>query len=242
MSDLWRELETAGLSAAVDPSEAVDRAEPVAPAPPQGIPVSAAIRSVAKAYAEPVQRAMKAINSVHGTGTLPKIPIRAGNAREYYGLFVADTKGPVAIRLTGGDHAALTVIHEIAHFLDFAGLPGEGFSSESPKKKLRRVMRAIRKTPEVKAIRAIVGTDEHYLLKPVELFARAHTQYIVRRSGDPVLLLQLKALTLNAMAPEDAYRQWSEESFRPIEAAFDRLFRGLGWQKDSSAPSTTELP
>lgn len=51
--------------------------------------------------------------------------------------------------------------------------------------------------------------------------------------GDPVLLLQLKALTLNAMAPADAYRQWSEESFRPIEAAFDRLFRGLGWQKGS---------
>ena len=185
---------------------------------------------------------MKAINAVHGTGTLPKIPIRAGNARDYHGLFVADQRGPVAIRLTGGDHAALTVIHEIGHFLDFAGPPGEGFSSRNPKGKLRRVMRVIGKTPEVKAIRAIVGTDEHYLLKPVELFARAHTQYIVRRSGDPVLLLQLKALTLNAIASADAYKQWPEESFRPIEAAFDRLFKGLKWQKDSSALPTTELP
>ena len=115
------------------------------PAPPEGTPVSAAIRSVAKAYAEPVQRAMKAINSVHGTGTLPKIPIRSGNAGDYLGLFVADTRGPVAIRLTGGDHSALTVIHEIGHFLDFAGLPGEGASSRNPKGKLRRVMRAIGK-------------------------------------------------------------------------------------------------
>ena len=124
------------------------------PAPPQGTPVSAAIRSVAKAYAEHVKRAMKAINSVHGTGILPKIPIRAGNARDYLGLFAADTRGPVAIRLTGGDHAALTVINEIGHFLDFAGLPGEGFSSKSPKKKLRRVMRAIRKSPEVKSYKS----------------------------------------------------------------------------------------
>ena len=102
-------------------------------------------------------------------------------------------------------------------------------------------MRAIGKSPEVKAIKAIVGTDKHYLLKPVELFARAYSEYIIRRSGDPVLLLQLKSITLNARAA-GAYKQWSEESFRPIEAAFDRLFRGLGWQKDSSAPSTTELP
>ena len=126
----------------------------------------------------------------------------------------------------------MTVIHEIAHFLDFAGLPGEGFSSKSPKKKFRRVMRAIRKTAEVKAIRAIFGTDEHYLLKPVELFARAYSEYIIRRSGDPVLLSQLKTITLNATAA-GAYRQWSEESFRPIEAAFDRLFRGLGWLSGS---------
>ena len=73
-----------------------------------GTPVSAAIRSVAKQYVEPVQRAMQAIDSVHGAGTLPKITIRAGSAKEYYGLFAVDAKGPVMIRLTGGDHQALT--------------------------------------------------------------------------------------------------------------------------------------
>ena len=203
------------------------------PAPPQGFPVSAAIRSVAKAYAEPVQRAMKAINSVHGTSTLPKIPIRSGNAGDYLGLFAADTRGPVAIRLTGGDHAALTVIHEIGHFLDFAGLPGEGASSRNPKGKLRRVMRAIRKSPEVKAIKAIAGVNQGYNLDPAELFARAYTQYIVGRSGETFLLLQLKGLTLNATLPEDEYKQWSDENFLPIEAAFERLFKGLKWQKGS---------
>ena len=199
------------------------------PAPPQGFPVSAAIRSVAKAYAEPVQRAMKAINAVHGTGTLPKIPIRSGNAGDYLGLFAADTRGPVAIRLTGGDHVALTVIHEIAHFLDFAALPGEGFSSKKPKKKLRRVMRAIRKTAEVREIEKAVG-PAHYLMKPPELLARAYTQYIVRKSGDPGLIAELVILKF---ASTQVNKQWSEESFRPVEAAFDRLFKGLGWQKDS---------
>ena len=202
------------------------------PAPPQGTPVSAAIRSVAKQYVEPVQRAMKAINSVHGTGTLPKIPIRAGNAGDYLGLFVADTRGPVAIRLTGGDHAALTVIHEIGHFLDFAGLPGEGFSSRNPKGKLRRVMRAIRKTAEVKEIEKAVG-PAHYLMKPPELLARAYTQYIVRKSSDPGLIGELVILKFASTLTVEVNKQWSEESFRPVEAAFDRLFKGLGWQKDS---------
>ena len=199
------------------------------PAPPQGSPVSAAIRSVAKAYAEPVQRAMKAINSVHGTGTLPKIPIRAGNARDYHGLFVADTRGPVAIRLTGGDHAALTVIYEIGHLIDFAALPGEGFSSQRPQGGLKRVMKQIRKSPEIQALQAIPGLDADYLLEAPELFSRAYAQYIVSKSGDPLLALQLANIRLTSMAEGREYSQWTYEHFIPIQAAFDRYFKELKW-------------
>ena len=105
------------------------------PAPPQGAAVSDAIRSVSKEYAEPVERAMKIINSVHGTGSLPKIPIRHGSAKNYYGLFVADKKGPVMIRLTGEDHQVLTVIHEIGHFIDYAGASRRRFLVAIAKKK-----------------------------------------------------------------------------------------------------------
>lgn len=142
---------------------------------------------------------MTAINSVHGTGTLPKIPIRAGNAEDYLGLFVADTRGPVAIRLTGGDHSALTVIHEIGHFLDFAGLPGEGFSSKKPRGRLKRLMKQIRKSPEVQALQAS-GLDTDDILDARELFSRAYAQYIVSRSGDSLLVVQLANIRLTSMA------------------------------------------
>ena len=201
-------------------------------APPQGTAVSAAIRSVAKAYAEPVQRAMTAINSVHGTGTLPKIPIRAGSAKDYLGLFAVDAKGPVMIRLTGGDHQALTVLYEIGHFLDFAALPGNGFASQRPQGGLKRVMKQIRKSPEVQALQAS-DLDTDYLLDARELFSRAYAQHIVSRSGDPLLTLQLARLRLDSSGSGNEYEQWTHEHFLPIQAAFDRYFKELQWLSGS---------
>ena len=202
------------------------------PAPPQGAAVSAAIRSVAKQYVEPVQRAMQAIDSVHGVGTLPKIPIRAGSAKEYYGLFVADERGPVAIRLTGGDHSALTVIYEIGHLIDFAALPGNGFSSQRPQGGLKRVMKQIRKSPEVQALQAS-SLDTDYLLDARELFSRAYAQYIVSMSGDPLLAVQLANIRLTSMAEGRGYSQWTYEHFIPIQAAFELYFKELKWLGDS---------
>ena len=176
---------------------------------------------------------MKAINSVHGVGNLPKIPIRAGNAGDYLGLFVADTQGPVAIRLTGGDHQALTVLYEIGHLLDFAALPGEGFSSQRPQSGLKRVMKQIRKSPEVQALQAIPGLDADYLLEAPELFSRAYAQYIVSRSGDPLLTLQLARLRLDSKGSGSEYEQWTHEHFLPIQAAFDRYFKELQWLSGS---------
>ena len=146
----WNPGEARSLSTAL--MERRNRFDLVFPSPPpQGTAVSAAaIRSVVNEYTEPIQRAMKAINLVHGTGILPKIPIRAGNAKDHHGLFAADAKRSVMIRLTGGDHQALTVLHEIGHFLDFAALTGDGFSSQRPQGGLKRVMKQIRNPPRYK--------------------------------------------------------------------------------------------
>ena len=95
-----------------------------------------------------------------------------------------------------------------------------------------RVMRAIRKSPEVKEIEKAVG-PAHYLMKPPELLARAYTQYIVRKSGDPGLIAELVILKFASTLTVEVNKQWSDENFLPIEIAFERLFKGLKWQKGS---------
>ncbi|MBK8184282.1 MAG: hypothetical protein IPK63_15945 [Candidatus Competibacteraceae bacterium] len=64
----------------------------------------------------------------------------------------------------------------------------------------------------------------NYVLDETELFARSYAQYIAVRSGDDVLLRQLKELQGNFVPT-----QWADDEFDGIAAAMDELFRGVGW-------------
>lgn len=64
-----------------------------------------------------------------------------------------------------------------------------------------------------------------YVLRREEVFARSYAQYIMRRTGDPILKAEYKKqLLLKSQAV------WTAADFAPIESALDEAFTKLGWR------------
>lgn len=93
---------------------------------------------------------------------------------------------------------------------------------------------AIAKIKEFKAPGQPYGIKKHakYLLEGKEMFARSYAQWIATRSNDPVGMAELRKY----QAPDPGQheigrsRQWSDEDFKPIGEALDRLFEKQGWR------------
>lgn len=99
--------------------------------------------------------------------------------------------------------------------------------------------------PEVQALKSAIAasksyqdivarrgqiTNAAYYLKPEEAFARAYAQYIAVKSQDPAMLAELDRMRRTDVL-DNLPRQWSDQDFAPIQAAFDKLFAALGWIK-----------
>lgn len=63
------------------------------------------------------------------------------------------------------------------------------------------------------------------LLTPIDLFARAYTQYVAWRSGDDDLLDGIDRV----LASADSEQQWPYTDFLPLIHKFDTLFERRGW-------------
>jgi hypothetical protein len=69
-----------------------------------------------------------------------------------------------------------------------------------------------------------------YLLAPTEMFARAFSQYVATKLDDrEVLLREVATHAGHKETNGTTYMHWTTREFRPIEAAFDKLFAELGW-------------
>jgi hypothetical protein len=68
------------------------------------------------------------------------------------------------------------------------------------------------------------STYYEYLAGESETFARAFTQYVAIKSGDPALISQLQ-MGQKGTVP----KFWSDDEFKPIMAEFDKMFIDLGW-------------
>jgi hypothetical protein len=113
---------------------------------------------------------------------------------------------------------------------------------------LREVMQAVTSTPSYEGLRAFapgpsavtrggreyeVYVDRPFLSqasKPSELFARAYSQYISVRSGNANMRTQLSGFQAESRAG-GVPLQWQEDEFKPVAAAFDKLFGDAGWLK-----------
>lgn len=222
-----------------------------APEPaPQGAPVSRAIEIRAKGKTgKSIAYTLDKIDSVHGDGSLPQIPAEQNSGRSRLGYYSFSYGGkPIKISVSRiGEHPELTMAHEAGHFLDHAGI-GRGVFASERLEELKDWREAVWNSKAYKTIEDMLAHPGRYaadiptgvgvysitpdrghlryLLDTKELFARSYAQYIAHRSGDPTLLEQLNKERSDKMY---GVRQWADEDFAPIAAAFDKLFRFLGW-------------
>ena len=104
---------------------------------------------------------------------------------------------------------------------------------------LRGWLNAVQSTPTYQRLQGLTGAAGYgwarpsmvnYLLSKHELWARSYSQYIAVKSQDPQALAELRKLQTQSASTHGYPTQWSDEEFKPIEAAFDALFEALGWR------------
>lgn len=202
--------------------------------------VSAALEVTA--YKSLSTHVLEVIDRTHSDGRLPRIPVRRASSYRWAGAYshaaVIDQPVDIAISSHFKKHREHTLSHEIGHFIDHKGLPGGWMSSEKHPD-LEPWRQAVFNTPEVKGLQRLYSGSADpavprghisYLLRKRELWARSYAQWLAQKSGDPVLMRQLRdILTEEAGYAFDMRSQWSTESFSPVADAIDELFKKMGW-------------
>jgi hypothetical protein len=211
---------------------------------PAGVPVSRALDLAEGIANDDFRHALRAINSVHGDGQLPPIPViltgriddpRAANSDA---IFSYDDGGggtivPFAIMVKAtAPNRQFVLLHEIGHFLDLSGFPGEGFSSTHAPE-LREWRRAARRSLAYRILseQRDLDDDHRAVLRTFEeLWARSCAQFIAVRSQSTTLRASLDAL--RRRQPGTVYHptQWDDDDFLAIDAAIADLFWSLGWR------------
>lgn len=220
----------------------------------RAVPVSTAPDLQTGPYSEPLTSALTAIDAVHKDGKLPIIPIkRLALSRGMHGRFQHVVGGqPIQIAVHyASSHAELTTVHEVGHFLDYAGFGISGEFSSVAGAVLDGWRSAVRNSSAVQRLgdlwrlpaNAVQETQAdgnvveykiekqyiEYLLQNEELWARSYAQFITAKSAHPELQEQLSRL--RDRPPHSLYywEQWDDEDFLPISAEIEAVFRQLGW-------------
>ncbi|MDQ2798767.1 MAG: hypothetical protein M3Y13_03885 [Armatimonadota bacterium] len=220
----------------------------------RAVPVSTSLDVQAGPYSEALTNALIAIDIVHKDGQLPKIPIkRLALSRGMHGRFLYVTGGEskeIAIHYASS-HAELTAVHEIGHFLDYAGFGIAGEFSSAAEELLedwRSVVRNSRAVQRLGYLWRLSSNTVHetqsdgdvveykiekqyieYLLQNEELWARSYAQFITAKSAHPKLQEQLSHLRDRPTRSLYYWEQWDDEDFLPIMAEIEAVFRQLSW-------------
>ena len=182
---------------------------------PQGV----ADKSLAKSV-------LKAIDAVHEDGVLPTSKVITAP------VAVIDALGDYhcatnRIRFApNGGWPRMTLAHEVGHFIDLRGL-GDAATFASVRRRSpewRAWWQAITDSAHYKALPTCY--DPAYFMSPWECWARAYAQFIATESGDATLLTDLQ--TIRGV---QAWRQWSDEDFKPIAEAMRGVLKAEGWMK-----------
>jgi hypothetical protein len=200
---------------------------------------------------DPIREAIAAIDSVHGDGDLVPIRVTLRSFSQREGRFRIDpTNGtPDSIEVVTAARPRLAVLHEIGHFLDYAGIGSANrFASETSSlmRPWRDAVRNSRAFSDLALMRRTGVAPVHspgeesqlgavdlpyvqYLLKYNELWARSYVQFIALGSRDRLLRTDLDARRLRPDGMVYVPRSWDDEDYEPIERMVETLFRRLKW-------------
>lgn len=191
-----------------------------------------------------MRRALAALDSVHGDGQLPGIPVMLSRGSTRLGEYEYQRSGrAVRIRVSARvSDPGLALLHEVGHFLDQQALDGgiSFFHASANATRLAAWRTAVRNTEAVHSLARLqaqkrLTVDRRqlaYLLRIQEIWARSYAQYIALQSGDQELAQQLEALLIGQRrATIPVMEQWEMDDFAPVADAMDRLFSDLGWRQ-----------
>jgi len=214
--------------------------QPAAPVAPLGSggahsPVSNALE--AQAYKSEVDHVLGVIDSIHTDGSLPAIPVRPSVSKKFYGAFYRRGGKATKIAISShGDHKEFTLAHEIGHFLDLEGIGGKkAYATESGV--MPGVIKAMKDSDAISTINAALQAGElpprarkyaRYLLTEKEMWARAYSQWVAKKSGDGIMLKQLDQIRAGNESI-GIPSQWSDADFVPIADKIDEQMGKIGW-------------
>lgn len=196
-------------------------------------------------FEEPIGVALDAISSLHSVSGMKVSPVKK-MTMDYEGLYVPDHGSPAARQFhpedfkstlyfkRGSTPNTTDVVHEIGHKIESEAIalytadtdliPPDHVFHPAAWQAHRELIALLKNTSHFEKIVTATGSDT-YLQRHTEIFARAYSQYVTRRSGDARLAADAEA----AADRHDGLWWWPEDEFSTIVPAFDSLFQKLGW-------------
>lgn len=210
-------------------------------------------RRMLKAARDEIAQALAAVDRIH---TLPESPERTPVRPVYVqrdsrlGDFNPNRNSRIGIRteLPNGypAHYGMTFLHELGHLIDFevAGRNqayGTYLSRFNTPAHWQAFWDAIIWTEWFRTVHAIrqhlrftgagydLAEQLDYLLDPAEMWARAYSQYVAGRSGNAMLMRELRMIpTLDTVSGFQTPVQWTDQDFAQIAIAVENVLRAEG--------------
>jgi SPP1 gp7 family putative phage head morphogenesis protein len=200
-----------------------------------------------KRLSEDVKRALAAIDSAHAFPKMPRISVRKyqkASEDAAYRYFTNGSQKPVEITIRPGNtHAALSMLHEVGHYLDHHG-HGKAGTFLTVSGGAKEVLDVIKKSAayaglydaEAAFLATATGNQAkklkasfEYLRGPKELWARAYAQWVAERSGDARILEQLEKTRARVDGKTYVPYQWDDGDWKTIREAIDAYMKARGW-------------
>lgn len=190
-----------------------------------------------------LRRVLKAVDAVHSPRNLKPVQVTLLRTTQGAHFFAYADTGPYEIEMnSAGTHPELSLLHEVAHFLEWQAIPKgvlgpRNFGDDSL---FSRWLFVVSRTLTVQRLSALRDQQPEastsfqeaaYALRPVELWARAYSQYVAREADVSVLYQQIAAENRAAAGTIVDGIYWPWDEFAPVQEAMQALFRHLEWLK-----------
>lgn len=216
---------------------------------PAGRTIADQFTNIDNAIKKKAKAALSEIDKVHGDGDLIDIPINKMVGQSAQAMFTSSIKGdPLYIKIsTTAIDPEFSMVHEMGHYLDLHAMGKRGrFESAIHGSPVNDVVKAAQETDSIKGIQKLLdqGFMEYkgkqiplsptitkhfeYLVSPEEIWARAYSQFIAKRSQSGVMLKSVQARIASGEKYGITY-QWVDNDFLSLEKAIEDLMLKNGW-------------